>query len=111
MVDISLDKLARKSCGLLTENEVDGVGIGDVGKALLSLRCEEIALGALVLREKLVEGVIVVDVELIPLVEPCPLQGAVGNFEAAGADYVQSGTGYGAGAGDVARILRYFGVI
>ena len=48
-----------------------------------------------------------VDVHQMPVVQPGPLDGPVGDVEAQRADEVQAAAGGGAGAGDVAAVLRY----
>ena len=72
---------------------------------------EEKHRGRAVGGHKLIEAIVIGDVELIPIIEACALECAVGYLKSRRSYYVQSGAGNGTGARYVAGILRYLGVV
>ena len=89
----------------LAEDDVRAVGVGDITVLTARLGGEEEILSARGLFEKVVDTVIIGDVDEIPVVEPRSFQIAVGDLKAEGSHKVQPCARSGAGAGDVARVL------
>ena len=55
--------------------------------------------------------VVVEDLKLIPIIESRALESSVGDLKACGANNMQRRARHGAGARDIARVLRYLGSV
>lgn len=89
----------------LAEDDVRAVGVGDITVLTARLGGEEEIFSARGLFEKVVDRVVIGDVDEIPVVEPRALEVAVGDLKAEGSHKVEPCARSGAGAGDVARVL------
>ncbi len=111
VVGMGKEHLLGQSRALFAEHDVDLLGIADVGILIFSLGGEIIDGGIGVLSVKILQTVVVGDIQLVPVIQPCAFQLFVVYGEAHGADEMQRSPRGGAGAGDVARILRNFGLM
>ena len=71
---------------------------------------EEVEAFVLVYLQKLREIIVVGDIELVPIVKPGAFKLSVVYFKAHRSYQMKRRAGYGAGSGNVARVLRYFGL-
>ena len=110
-VGVGKEQILGESPCLLAEHEEDLLGVLHVDVAVLSLGGEVVHRRALVLGVEILQPVVVVDVQLIPVIQPRPLHALVVDGEAQRADEVEGRARGGAGAGDVARVLGNFGLV
>ena len=92
------------------EDDVRAVGVADLAVDVAGLGGEEEVIAAGGLFEEVVDGIVIGYVDKIPVVESGAFQIAVGYLEAERLHQMQPSSGCGAGAGDVAGVLRYLGL-
>ena len=105
-VGIAHEDVLGYAAGLFAEDDLGSGGIGDLAVLLPCLGGEEEILAAGGLLEEVVDRVIVGDVDEVPVVETGAFQIAVGDLEAEGLHQMQTRACGGAGAGDIAGVLR-----
>ena len=111
---IFVQNLLGNPRGLLAEHDKHTVGVGidlGVGSRRLGGEIVDFSLGFGVLCEKVGVVVVVGDVQLVPIVQPRPFELAVVDGKAHGTNDVECRAHGGAGARDVARVLRNLGLV
>ena len=101
-------EIFRQSPGLLSEEEVDRVAVFHLGICSRRLCRKKIKFRAGVLCKEIGKSVVIGDIQQIPIIKPSAFQFFIVHFESHGFDKMQPRAGGGAGAGDIARVLRYF---
>ena len=109
-VGVAVDERFGQAFCFLAEDQEVAVAVFDVGIAFFGFLGEVEVSSALGAGEEVVEVVVVRQVELVPIVEPRALELCVGYLKAHRLDYMQCRAGAGAGARDVARVLRDLGL-
>lgn len=108
-VRIVVQQAFRQALGLLAEDQVRAVGIGNVAVDMAGFggKIEE---GAGVSGKKVVQVLVIGNVQKGPVVQARPFQLFVINGKAHGLHQMETGAGGGAGTADVAGVLRDFGL-
>ena len=106
-----MEELLGQSLCFLAEHNVNGVGVFNFGIKVRCFCAKIINLSFGVFGIKIVKTVVIGDVELMPIVQPCALELAVVNCKSEWANEVQGRTRRRAGARNVARVLRNFGLV
>ena len=109
-VGIPHQDVLRDTARFLAEDDVRAVGVGDLAVDMPRLGGEEKVFSAFCFFKEIVDTVVVGDVDEIPVVESRAFEVAVGDLKAERTHQMQSGAGGGAGAGDVAGVLRDLGL-
>lgn len=105
-VGVAHEHMLGDTACFFAENDVRAVGVAYVAVLAARLGGKEEVFAALGLCEKVVDAVIVGDVDEIPVVEPGTFEVAVGDLEAEGSHKVEPCARSGTGARDIAGVLR-----
>lgn len=105
-VRIAHEHMLGDTARFFAENDVGAVGVAYFAVLVTRLGGKEEVFAARGLCEKVVDAVIVGDVDEIPVVEPRSLEVAIGDLEAEGSHKVEPCARSGTGARDVAGVLR-----
>ena len=109
IVVMIFQKLFGKPCGLFAEDEIDGLGIFDLGVVFCRLGGKEVKGIVFMLLHKIGKIFVIGNVEFIPIIKSCALELGFGGSEAHRLDQVQSRACGGAGARDIACVLGDLG--
>lgn len=105
-VGIAHEYMLGDAARFFAENDVGAVGVAHLAVLVTRLGGKEEVFAARGLCEKVVDTVIIGDVDEIPVVEPGTFEVAIGDLEAEGSHKVEPCARSGTGARDVAGVLR-----
>ena len=108
---IILNEFSRKTNRFLAEDEENSLWVVNVCVRYFGMGGEEIHRLIAMYRHEVLKGIIVGDVEFIPIIKSCTPQSAIGNLKACRLNNMQSSAGNGTCARDVTCILRYLRVV
>ena len=102
---VGIQKILRKTFGLLTEEQVTAVGKFRVRIAPGSLGGKAPKFLDIILGKEVIQIIIDPDIHKMPIVQSCPADSLFGNVKPQGADQMQHCAGGGTSAGNVAAVL------
>ena len=105
-VRVAHEHMLGDAARFLAEDDVRAVGVAYFAVLVTRLGGKEEVFAARGLCEKVVDAVIVGDVDEIPVVEPGTFEVAIGDLEAEGSHQMEPCASSGTGARDVAGVLR-----
>ena len=103
-----MQKGFRQSTGFFAKDEVGRDRVADLGTAVPRHSGKAVKCRIWMAVKKVLQTVVIGDVEQVPVVQPCALELFVISGKAERTDEVQGGAGGCACAGDIARILGNF---
>lgn len=110
-VGVGVEEVLGQTLCLLPEEQENGGGVADVGIKIFRFGGEAIEIRLGVLGKKVLQTIVIGDVEVVPIVQTRALELAVVNLKAERTDEVERRARGGTGARDVARVLRDFGLM
>ena len=108
-VEICLEQVFGQACGLLAKEKVCVVGIIHLGVDVGRFGGEKVVLAVVFLHE-IGKIIIICNVEQVPVIEPCALELGIVYGKAHRAYQMKPRSRCGAGASDIACILRNLGL-
>ena len=106
VIIMGLEERLRQALRLPAEEQVAPVVIGDIAVGARRLCREQPLLDNVVFRIEVLEIVVYAHIDQMPVIQPGAAHGPLGDIEAQRPDEMQHGAGCGAGAGNIAGVLR-----
>lgn len=105
-VGVAHEHMLGDAACFFAENDVRAVGVAHLAVLMARLGGKEEVFAALCLFKKVVDTVIIGDIDKVPVVEPRAFEVAVGDLKAEGSHKMEPCARSGTGARDVAGVLR-----